>query len=405
MKLSKKILVIGGGAAGLLFSIVAKRAGNDVTILEKNDRVGKKILATGNGRCNFTNRFATPQDYSHPEFVNPALSTLDVDGTLAFFQSLGVESKLEEEGRMYPYSEQASSILDCLLFECLRLGVEIVTSFDVISISKGKKYIVKSKDQTIEGDAVLLSTGGKAMPKSGSTGSGYLLAKHLGHSIVPAVPSLSKLSSDFAYLKHLDGLKVHVPMKLYSDKELRFEMDDDVLFTSYGLSGPAVMDASKYAGVSLLENRKTFVELDLCPTFSEYDLMERFRRLESLPVDQSLIGLVHKRLIIVLLKEAQIQKLDTLVSSLTKTQLSSLLYLLKHFSIRVTGVRGFDDAQVTSGGVNIHEVNPETMESKLSAGLYFAGELLDIDARCGGYNLQWAWSSAYLAALAISRQE
>ncbi|MBU0996480.1 MAG: NAD(P)/FAD-dependent oxidoreductase [Firmicutes bacterium] len=398
------IYVIGGGASGMMAAIGARRNGAEVTILERNSRIGKKILATGNGRCNYSNLGATKKDYNHPEFVDVVFDGFGPAQTLRFFESLGIVPRVEDLGKVYPMSEQASSILDVLLYELEYLGVSIVTEALVQRvIKKNNQFTIFLADgRVFDADKVILSTGGKAMPKSGSDGRGYAIAESLGHHTTHVFPALVKLTLESPYLKHLDGVKYPGTVDLIHQGEILQSEFGDILFTKYGISGPTILQLSRKANAFLTENKKVSVVIHLVETLQREDIKMRFEMANEKPVDFSLIGLINKRFISALLKEAGIEKHNTLVKDLKQNELNQLIRLLFDWEFQVTGFLGFDEAQVTAGGIEVSEIDPTTMESRIQSGLFFTGELIDIDGLCGGYNLQWAWSSGYLAGLGAS---
>jgi len=402
---NKEIIVVGGGASGILAAIVAARNGAHVTILERNVRIGKKILATGNGRCNYTNTLTTQRDYNHPEFVADALDIFSPETALTFFTQLGISPKIEDEGKTYPLSEQASSILDVLMYELNHLNVDIITNVHVQNINKNKNnFTVLLADQTqYKADKVILCTGGKAMPSSGSDGLGYPIARKLGHHVTTIFPALVKLKLDYPYLKQMDGVKISSIVQLVHQNRVIKEEKGDILFTSYGISGPTILQLSRKANELVLKHETVYINVILVNSLSKDEVYQRFSESKDKPVDFSLIGLINKKLISAVLKEAKIEKQNTLVSELKDQEIDHIVNLLFSWKFVVTGSKGFEDAQVTAGGIDINEIDSKTMESKLISGLYIAGEVMDIDGPCGGYNLQWAWSSAYVAGLNASK--
>ena len=392
------IAIIGGGASGLVAAIVAARKQKSVCIIERNPRIGKKILATGNGRCNYTNVQMTSLDYNHPSFVQEIFSQFGVLETISFFDELGIVCKVEELGKAYPYSEQASSIVDCLLYEIERLGIAVVTNTPITKITKKSHFMLYQDNLlVVESNVVLLATGGKAMPQSGSDGLGYEISKMLVHQITKIKPALVKCSADFAFLKHLDGLKLHTKVDFFSDDQIVQTEVEDILFTSYGLSGPSILNASRIIGNLLDQQKPIWAMIYLTPSIEKSTLYQRFQMRQEMTIDQALIGLIHKRLIVVLLHLADIE-LKSLVKQIPASKLSTLIQLLTVLPIRITGLRGFEEAQVTAGGVKLEEIDAITLESQRTKGLFFSGEILDIDGKCGGYNLQWAWSSGIVAS-------
>lgn len=401
------IIIIGGGASGMLAACVAAQNGANVTILERNNRIGKKILVTGNGRCNYTNSLANVTDYNNQEFVSYGLSVFNPSRTMSFFKKLGIEPKVEKEGKAYPLSEQASSIVDVFLYELKRLNVEIVTDAKVISaLRQNKSFTVYLEDgRSFDSNKLIIATGGKAMPKSGSDGIGYDLAEDLGHKTTPIFPALVKLKLDSPYLNHLQGIKMPTHVELiHKNVSLQSEYGD-ILFGNYGISGPTILQLSRKAMDLYNKGDKVYIKLRLISALTKDEVEGRFKNSLDKPIDFSLVGLVNKRYISPLLKEVGVQKQNTLVRDLSDNQLEKLITLLFDWRFLVKGSKSFNDAQVTAGGVDVNSIDPKTMESLNVKGLYFTGEVLDIDGRCGGYNLQWAWSSGYLAGQHSSRLE
>lgn len=403
--MKNNIIVVGGGAAGMMAAIIAAKNGGQVTILERNDRVGKKLLATGNGRCNYTNINAKINNY-HGEnkiFAESALNEFSVEQTVDFFEKLGITPTVEDNGKVYPLSLQSSSMLDILRYEIDANHIELITDAYVVDIKKQKNFILKLKDgRTFEADKLILATGGMAMPVSGSDGNGYSLAKSFGHRLIPIHPGIVQLNLEGDFFKAIDGVKVVGIARLYSNNKLLLKDMGDILFTKYGISGPPILQISRTAleylkdkrdielRVSIIHN-KTSEELELY-------LQERFKNNKNKTAQESLVGLIHKKLILTILKQANINK-DNVVGKLNQDEIIRLANILTDWSFKITGSQSWGQAQVTAGGISTTEVHNKTMESKLVKGLYLVGELLDIDGDCGGYNLQWAWSSAYVAGL------
>lgn len=400
------IIIVGGGASGILAAIIARRNGANVTILERNSRIGKKLLVTGNGRCNYTNSLATRDDYNHPDFVTPALNAFGPDSTIEFFDKLGILPKTEDEGKTFPLSEQASSFLDVALYELGRIGVEVITDAYVQSIIRSKAgFAVFLADGTkLETNKVIIASGGKAMPRSGSEGSGYVLAQTFGHSVTEVFPALTKLKLESPYLKQLDGVKFSGTAELIHNDRLIQKESGDILFTKYGISGPAILQLSRKANELFLAGEKVIIKVIIIHNLDFQTIRNRLENSLDKPIDFSLVGIINKRLIPAILKEAGIQKQNASLSSLSKEEIEKIIRLLFDWRFVVKGSMGFDDAQVTAGGVDVTEIDPLTMESTIVPGIYFAGEVMDIDGRCGGFNLQWAWSSGYLAGTSASRR-
>ncbi|MDY0316714.1 MAG: NAD(P)/FAD-dependent oxidoreductase [Acholeplasmatales bacterium] len=393
------MVIIGGGASGMMAALSAGRQGYKTLLIEKNNKLGKKILATGNGRCNFTNVFASSKDYNS-DFVLGALSVLSVKDTLKLFDDLGLMKHEEGQGRCYPASEQAQSIMDVIEEELKRLKVEILYEKEVRLVTKnnGLFKLDFTDSSSLISKNVIVATGGISLPQSGSTGDGYTIAKMFGHSITSLVPSLTRLKLKHQYLNEMSGVRFTNNLKLISDNQVIDEVYDDVIFNKTGISGLGILSLSKQANFSVNANKKTTVVVRLVDS-NEETLLKRFNRLSYKTVFNGLVGLINKKLIIPVLEEAGIKNYNRAVSSLNKQEVKKLIKILLGFEFEVIGSDGFDDAQVTSGGVNLEEVNKTTLESLLVEGLYFTGEVLDIDGKSGGYNLQWAWSSGYLAGL------
>lgn len=399
----KKVIVIGGGASGLMAAITAKNETCDVIILERNTKLGKKILATGNGRCNFTNVDATELNYNHPYFVKPVFEQMSPKKTLNYFETLGIAAKIEDEGKTYPLSEQASSIVDVLVYEVERLNIKTIYDAKVVSIKKEESFHVTLENQvTYEADAVILATGGMAMPKSGSDGSGYAISEACGHKLTQIFPALVKLELESPHLKALDGVKFPGFVELIHQKNSIQQEYGDVLFTKYGISGPTILQISRKANALLQDQQEVYIKVVLIQGLNQREVAKRFNQLSEKTIEMSLIGLINKRIIHPLLKEAKIP-FHLKVSELTKNQMNTLMKLLFDWQFKIIGSKDFDDAQITAGGIDIKDINPQTLESKKVKGLFFCGEILDIDGLCGGYNLQWAWSSGYVCGIYASK--
>lgn len=401
----KTVIVIGGGASGLMAAIIAARNGADVKILEQMNRVGKKILATGNGRCNLTNENIVLERYhgKNPQFAIEVLKGFDVLKTIDFFEKLGISCKVEDGGKVYPASDQASSVLDVLRYELLSLGVPEICESGVKSIHKDKKdftIILRSGEQ-LRCDRVILAAGGKASPSLGSNGSGYNLAIPFGHRLVEPIPALVQLKLDKPFLKGIKGVRLIVKASIGVNEILLRDEYGEVLFTDYGISGPAVFQLSRRAGEEIQKLNTPWIKIDMFPQriFQEFiDMLNtRFSNQPEKPLDFSFIGLLNKRLINVVLKEAKIEDIHKPCGKTTTEERKNIADILKQWKMDIIGTQSWSEAQVTAGGIDVNDVNPKTMESKLVTGLYFSGEILDIDGDCGGFNLQWAWSSGYTA--------
>lgn len=401
MKKSKKIVVIGGGASGLVAAITAARNGADVIVLEHKEKVGKKILATGNGRCNFTNEYMEISCFrgEDVERIDAVLKKFGTKETLHFFDELGVFPK-SRNGYYYPKSNQAAAILDVLNMELKRQQVEIVCNSHVTKIEKTKQFKVLSSTGTYMADAVILAAGGKASAVLGSDGSGYSLAKMFWHTISPVVPALVQLRGNGTFFKQISGVRADAKISLYVDGELLGEDTGEVQFTDYGLSGIPVFQISRFAALALYQKKTPKVRVDFFPEFTGEELTlffeKRIRQNGEKKAGEFLVGLLNKKLVPILLRASGVRE-RTLISEVEKERLERLIDKCKGFEIEITETNSFEQAQVCAGGVRLNEIDIETMESLYEKGLYLAGEILDADGICGGYNLQWAWATGYLA--------
>ncbi|HQO94981.1 MAG TPA: NAD(P)/FAD-dependent oxidoreductase [Sedimentibacter sp.] len=398
-----KIAVIGGGASGLTAAIAAARNGAEVTICEKLNRVGKKILATGNGRCNYTNMNLSKECYhsNNLNFVDEVMKFFNLDKTLVFFEDLGILPYVDESGKVYPNSLQASSVLDVLRYELKRHKVKEVTDFNVTALRKSKDKFSIIGNDTITADRVILATGGKASPQLGSDGKGYELAKSLGHEIIEPFPALVQLKLSGKYFKRIAGIKFDGIVKAYAGDRLIREEEGEILFTDYGISGPPILQVSRKVIEELNKKNKPFLNIDMFPGYSKlklYDILQdRFRRISYKTIEESMIGFINKKLIPVVFYEAGFEDLNKICGKLNKKEIYKIIEILKEWKFEVIGHNSWQQAQSTAGGIKLSEVNPKTLESLKVKGLYFAGEILDVDGDCGGFNLQWAWSSGYTA--------
>ncbi len=399
------VAIIGGGASGLIAAITAARCGAAVTIYERCDRIGRKILSTGNGRCNYTNVNADVLNYhgKNPQFITDAINTFWVGETNAFFEELGMLTKVLENGKAYPYSLQASAVLDVLRYEIEKLRIKIVTEFEVEKINKTDKgFEIKSYDgDCVFSDKVILSTGGKASPALGSNGSGYQLAESFGHRSTKLYPSLVQIKTETNLIKALKGVKLDANVLLETESK-KISYFGEVLFTDYGLSGPAIFNVSRFlAGATEAE-----VTLDILPEIDESELYKilKSRRNKYRNLETFFVGMINKKVGMVIMKYANVLPFSRTADTITEPELERLCSAIKNFKLKVRGTMSWNNAQVTAGGILTDDVDSKTMESKLCKGLYLTGELLDIDGDCGGYNLQWAWSSGYIAGISACKE-
>lgn len=400
----KNIAVIGGGAAGLYAAITAARAGAAVTLYEQGERVGRKLLATGNGRCNLTNKNAGIEHYhgGSPQFVLPALKEHSVEDTLENFAALGVVSIEADEGKCYPRSLQAAAVLDCLRLAAERFGVTIMTKTAITAI-KGTdgNFTLFSAGGQYWAQRVIIACGGAAANQLGGSDSGYRLLEGLGHSRSAILPAIVQLKTDTALTKGLSGLKIDADVTLYQQNQPLARRFGEVLFTDYGLSGPPVLYLSTVATRLIHEAVPLSIGLDIVPEMQLEQLMEllqnRRRLLGEARLEDFGTGFLPKRLSQILLKASGAAPLSRLARSLDDSEITHFAQLLKDWRIAVKNTTGLGQAQVTAGGILTDDFNPQTMASKRVPGIYACGEVLDIDGDCGGYNLQWAWSSGYMA--------
>lgn len=402
--MAKKIIVIGAGASGMMAAISANLNGADVILLERNERVGKKLLATGNGRCNYTNKNLSINNYhgGNPKFAYSGLSQFNVDTTIEFLETMGITPSMLDNGKIFPLSYQSSSMVDVLRYEIENKDIELIKDAYVSEIEKNKnKFKVRLKDKSsFEGDRVILATGGMALPNSGSDGNGYDLCERLGHSIIDIFPGLVQLRLAGNHFKSLDGTKFVGRAELFVDGKMILDDTGDILFTSYGISGPPILNLSREAIYNLNRGKKVEVRVSIIDHMDIEKLYEylfyRFSLMGEKTVSLALIGFINKKLIIPVLKEANIYR-DKKSADLSKEEIKKLAKVLNSWAFDVIGSQPWANAQITAGGINTDEVDNKTMESKIVEGLYIVGEILDIDGDCGGYNLQWAWSSGYIA--------
>ena len=391
------VAIIGGGMSGLVSAIEVKRKypEKSVVIFEQLEKVGKKILATGNGRCNLDNLTADAGDYNNPCFVSFALGEFSPQSNLDFWKSLGLLTVSDSEGRVYPRSNSASGVLDVLRFETEKLGIKVI--FEKVEFFKKEKVFLINNHQAKN---VIMSCGGCSSPSQGSDGSGFELLKKAGHTITPLSPSLVQITTDTKFVKILKGVRVKGKLTLKEKENILGTSEGEILFADYGLSGIATMDLSRFL-VKAKNPENTRIYLDMLNDMSENEifsyLCERQKNNPNLECDNLLTGLLPKAVGKVVLKKLNIFP-GEILKNLTKKDFDNITKTLKGFDFRVTGTKGFQFSQVTSGGVELKEVDDKTLMSKKINGLYLAGEILDVDSRCGGFNLHWAVSSARLAA-------
>ena len=394
-----RVLVIGGGAAGMMAALTAAENGHQVTLLERQARVGRKLMATGNGRCNLTNHHVSPTHYHGGEgFCDHALAAFDVGSTLQYFAGLGLLTVVEDSGRVYPFSNMAGSVLDVLRFALENHRLDLHTACPVTGIrKKGDSFLVRTESGgEFTADRVILAAGGAAGGKVGGVMDGYQLAKSLGHHRTALYPSLVQIKTEPTYPRALKGVKAECGITLRRDGETVAQNRGEVLFTEYGVSGPAIFDLSRAAATA---GGTLCCVLDFFPDWEPREALDWLRQRRTSAGDREagtlLTGALHSRLGQMVCKAAGFT--NQRAAGLDDAELQRIAAQAKGFALPVTGVCGFDQAQVTAGGLRCDEFDPRTMESRLTPGFYACGEVLDIDGDCGGYNLQWAWSSGRLA--------
>lgn len=379
----------------------AKTKDTKVTVLEAGEKAGRKLLATGNGKCNLTYGSKIPPIAyrgGNPAFAGTALERFTRQDTINFFESLGMLTR-EKNGGIYPYTEQAKTVCSILLNAISKKGIHLKTRERVMRIVKKQEgFLVETETWHYHADAVILACGSSAAPALGGSGSGYMLAEQCGHSVRPVLPALVPLKTSEKRLYTLAGLRSHASISLLADGIKCFEASGELQWTSYGISGIAVFQVSRFAAAALQEGRKVTAVLNLLPDQSLEELLGLLSRLQDMPAARLFSGIFPEKLAAVLLRWYGVNP----SGYLPQEQIRKILELAMHLPVPVTGTLDFEYAQVCAGGVDTGSICPETMESVLVPGLYFAGEMMDIDGACGGYNLQWAWSSGYLAGVSSS---
>ena len=385
------IIIIGAGASGIVTAINAKNENNRVILLEKNDRIGKKLLATGNGRCNYTNMNLSEKNYSSPDFVKRTLEDFSNEDLINYFRILGLESTLDGN-RVYPISLKANSVLNILIYWLEKKGIEVKTKSQVKEIKKTKKgYEVITNEEILRADVVVAAFGGKAMPASGSDGVSFEILKKMGIRVTNIKPALTQLKLDSKYLKHLSGTKVIGRARLLRDEKVIDEREGEILFTNYGISGPPILD------MSVNTKEGDVIEVPLINNLKKDSIDMVYNRYYMFPdfsLEEFLMGLVDKKFIHYIVDSLDMDK-NTAMNMISMGDFEKIIGLLLKSRFKVTGNTGFKNAQVTRGGVSLDEVSPENYEAKKYKDLYIIGEALDIDGDCGGYNLHFAFGCGY----------
>lgn len=405
----RKIIVVGGGAAGMMAAVTAARKGKNVLLLEKNEKLGKKLFITGKGRCNITNSAEIDELFSavvsNPKFLYSSFYSLTNDQVIEFFEELGVKTKVERGGRVFPESDHSSDVIRALEQELKRLGAEIRLRTEVKEIlAEGgrAKGVRLSSGEKLNADAVIIATGGMSYPSTGSTGDGYRFARECGHKVTELSPALVPMEVEEWYAKELMGLSLrNIEIKITDGKKKLYEEFGEMLFTHYGVTGPVILSASSIVGKKLKEHPLT-LHIDLKPALTEEQLDKRvlreFEANHNRQFKNAVDSLFPAKLKPVVVELSGIPE-EKKVNEVTKEERLRFVRMIKDFSMTLTAMRGYNEAIITKGGVSVKEIDPGTMESRLVNRLYFAGEVLDLDAVTGGYNLQIAWSTGYLAGM------
>ena len=407
------VIVIGGGAAGMMAAITAASNGHKVTLYEKNEKLGKKLFITGKGRCNFTNAGDAEDIFNsvvtNKKFLYSAFNGFSNYDTMGFFDELGLMFKVERGNRVFPESDHSSDVIGVLSRRMKQLGVdvELNTQVEEIITQDGRFKAVKlvdayNKKRMVSSDKLIIATGGNSYQSTGSNGDGYRFAKTLGHEVTPILPALVPFIVKEEWERDLQGLSLkNVNVTIYDDKKIIYSDFGEMLFTHFGVSGPTVLSASSYAA-KIIKNRPLKLVIDLKPALDEQQLDERilrdFEEFKNKSFKNSLDKLLPKKMIPVIVELSKINP-DKKIHDITKQERAGLVNLIKNLTLTLTGLRGFNEAIITQGGVSVKQINPTTMESKLVKNVFFAGEVIDVDAVTGGFNLQIAWSTAYAAAV------
>lgn len=408
-----KVFVIGGGASGMLAAIAAARNGHTVELFEKNEKLGKKLYITGKGRCNLTNACDNDTFFNHivsnPKFLFKAFYLFNNQDTMNFFESIGLPLKIERGNRVFPVSDKSSDVISALKQELERQSVQIHYHSEVekVIVKDGHFYGLKLKNEPHEriADSVIIATGGLSYPTTGSTGDGYRFAKEMGHSITKLYPSLVPIHVQESFVKELMGLSLrNIEIEITAGNKQVYRDFGELLFTHFGVSGPVILSASSYLIPYLSKNEKLTLYIDLKPALTPEQLDARilrdFEEAKNKQFKNSLNQLLPNKLINVIIRLSEIDP-EKKVHSITKQERLRLVALLKKLPFHITKLSEYNQAVITKGGIQVKEVNPSTMESKLVKNVFFVGEVLDLDALTGGFNLQIAWSTAYLAGSSI----
>ena len=410
------VIVVGGGAAGMMAAIFAARNGQNVTLLEKNEKLGKKIFITGKGRCNITNASEIEDLFSavisNPKFLYSGFYSFTNDQVIHFFEELGVATKIERGNRVFPVSDHSSDVIAALAREMQHLKVKVQLHCEVkellINNEREIKGVRLANGKKMTADAVVVATGGISYPSTGSTGDGYRFARNCGHKVTELFPSLVPMEVKEWYAKELQGLSLNnIEIHTTDGKKKLYDEFGEMLFTHYGVTGPVILSASSIVGKTL-EKKELVLHIDLKPALTKEQLDKRllreFEANHNKQFKNAIDSLLPAKLRPVIIELSGIEE-EKKVHEITKEERLNLLRLIKDFHMTLTGLRGYNEAIITKGGISVKEIDPGTMESKLIKNLYFAGEVLDLDAVTGGYNLQIAWSTGYLAGISAGQDK
>ncbi|MFT7824012.1 MAG: NAD(P)/FAD-dependent oxidoreductase [Sulfurimonas sp.] len=396
------MIIVGAGAAGLCAAIAAAKNGTNVILPEQNIKIGKKILVSGNGKCNITNTTISPARFhsQNTEFIEKVLEGYGFQTVKNFFDSIGLPIIEEKEGKMFPMSLQANTVTEILEYEAKARGVEIITGCTVTHIEKeDEAFILQTNQGTMQCETLLLASGSPAAPQLGGNESGLKFAESMGHTLIPSHPALTQLISEEKWVKQASGVKVTGVAKLTSNGETITEKRGDLLFTNYGISGLAILDISREVSLRLANYEYCELSLDLMPDFSKEKLtnllLKRINSQSQKPLTLWLHGILNKKLIHIIVEQSKVKARRE--SELNRKEIGKLVYAIKNLKLSISDTKGFKGAEVATGGVDTREVDPETMESKLVPKLYFAGEILDVDGDRGGFNFHFAWVSGLRA--------
>ncbi len=390
------IIVVGAGASGLIAAITSAREGERVILLEQNNKIGKKILVSGNGKCNIGNKYIHSNRFhsQNPYFVEEVLKDYNADVVEKFFTSIGLELTEGKEGKIFPMSLQASSVVELLEYEAKKSGVHIICDCAVSSIdTKSDTFILETKQGTKYSKKLLLASGSPAAPQLGGSNSGYAFATKMGHTLIPSHPSLVQLCSEETWVKQAAGVKIAGVAQLYANGEYITEKKGDLLFTNYGISGLAILDISREVSIRLANFDYCELNLDLMPELSKEKLinllLNRIQKESTKTLILWLQGVINKKLIAIIIEQSKCKAKTE--KELNRKEIGKLVYAIKNLKLSINDTKGFQGAEVATGGINTTEVNPKTMESKLIPNLFFAGEILDVDGDRGGFNFHFAW--------------